>query len=118
MNYSFLKLLNCYKNAVNQKRRYFNVQFSKQYLHFVEYLLDKGFISSFNLVGTGKKKAIKNLLKYEGISVPAMSNFSITSKKAHKRPAQKHLSSINEQNIIVNLTSNKGVYSVLLARFR
>jgi len=118
MNYSFLKLLNCYKNAVNQKRRYFIIHFSKQYLLFAEFLLSKGFISSFNIIGLGKKKAIKILLKYEGVSVPAMSNFSITSKKAHKRPVQKYLSNTNEQNLIVNLTSNKGVYSRLLARFR
>ena len=48
MNHSFIKVLNAYKTAVVSKKTTLHLTYSKQSLLFVEFLLERSFISGFN----------------------------------------------------------------------
>ena len=115
MNHSFIKLLNAYKTAVVSKKTTLHLIYSKQSLLFVEFLLERSFISGFNAQIAHKAKILVVYIKYDTKRKPAIVNSSISSKITKKRPIEKVAT---QNNFIINLNTKQKGYGCLLARFR
>ena len=115
MNHSFIKVLNAYKTAVVSKKTTLYLIHSRQSLLFVEFLLERSFISGFNAQITHKTKTLVVYIKYDTKRNPTILDSSISSKITKKRPVEKIAA---QNNFIINLNTKQKSYGCLLARFR
>lgn len=118
MNYSFIQLFNVYRQATKQKKRKLFLKYSQHTIKFVSFLLKKGLISGLHTQHQQNNKIITIFIKYDSNLNPSISDFSLASKTAFKAPMIKKTNENKQNNFVLNLESNNGKYSQLLARIR
>lgn len=94
------------------------LKYSKQNFLFTKFLLENLLISGYTTELQHKRKFIVLFIKYTHAGIPAITDYSITSKTTAPKAKQKMPHSKEQVNFIVDYKATKGNYSRLLARFR
>ena len=115
MKYSYVNIMNLYKNTIKNKKTKFIVKNTLKNKSFIKYLMHHNVI-------TADYSSIKNLIivhvKYDQKSSSILLDSSINSKTSYQRPfIKKEFKKVNN-NFVLNFSSKKGNYERLLARFR